>query len=161
MEKIAAYPGTFDPITNGHVELIKSGLLLFDRIVVLVAERKEKSTLFTLKERIDLVKESLKGLGNVTAEPLPGLLVDYLAKNGIHFILRGLRTVSDFDYELQMALINRELMQSCETVFIMANKGSIFISSSLVKEIATNGGDIEPFVPHCVNSQIKIKLRRK
>jgi pantetheine-phosphate adenylyltransferase len=161
MEKIAAYPGTFDPITNGHIDLINRGSLLFDKILVLVAERREKNTLFTLDERMELVRESVKNMKNVKVEPLSGLLVSYLKNNNIHFILRGLRAISDFDYELQMALINRELLKDCETVFIMASKNEIFLRSSLIREIAMNGGDIKSFVPICVKRKMDMKLRRQ
>jgi len=161
MEKKAAYPGTFDPITNGHIDLINRGSLLFDEILVLVAERREKNTLFTLDERMELVRESVKNMKNVKVEPISGLLVSYLKNNNIHFILRGLRAISDFDYELQMALINRELLKDCETVFIMASKNEIFLSSSLIREIAMNGGDIKSFVPICVKRKMDMKLRRQ
>jgi pantetheine-phosphate adenylyltransferase len=161
MEKITVYPGTFDPITNGHIDLIRRGSRLFDRIIVLVAERKEKNTLFTLEERIELVRSSIKNFKNVSIEPLSRLLTDYLRENNIHFILRGLRAVSDFDYELQMALMNRELLKDCETIFIMGSKEEIFLSSNLIREIATNRGDISPFVPKCVKLKVDSKLRRK
>ncbi len=159
MEKIAIYPGTFDPITKGHIELIKRGILIFDKITVLVAERREKNTFLTLDERLKLVRCSLKNLRNVSVKPLKGLLTDYLKKNDLHFVLRGLRTVSDFDYELQMALMNRELLSNIETIFIMGDKEQIFLSSSLIKEIVINGGDVSLFVSECVKLKLLDKLR--
>ncbi len=158
MKKIAVYPGTFDPITNGHLDVIRRGAEIFDTLIVLVAVRKEKHTLFDLDERLDLVKCATAGIENVKTEPLNSLLVKYLKEHNIHFILRGLRAVSDFDYEFQMALTNSALYPEVETVFVMSSGKYIFLSSSLVREIASYGGDVSRFVPDCINKYLKKKV---
>ncbi len=158
MKKIAVYPGTFDPITNGHLDVIKRGSEIFDTLVILVAERKEKHTLLNIHERIELVKCATKGIKNVTVKPLNGLLVEFLKKNDVKFILRGLRAVSDFDYEFQMALTNSMLYKEVETVFVMSSREFIFLSSSLVREIASYGGDTSMFVPECVTKKLAEKV---
>ncbi len=158
MEKIAVYPGTFDPITNGHLDVIKRGAEIFDTLIILVAERKEKHTLFSINERIELVKCATKGVKNVIVKPLNGLLVEFLKKNDVKFILRGLRAVSDFDYEFQMALTNSMLYKEVETVFVMSSREFIFLSSSLVREIASYGGDTSMFVPECVTKKLAEKV---
>ncbi len=158
MKKIAVYPGTFDPITNGHLDVIKRGAEIFDTLIILVAERKEKHTLFNINERIELVKCATKGIKNVTVKPLNGLLVEFLKKNDVKFILRGLRAVSDFDYEFQMALTNNMLYKEVETVFVMSSREFIFLSSSLVREIASYGGDTSMFVPECVTKKLAEKV---
>ena len=158
MKKIAVYPGTFDPITNGHLDVIKRGSEIFDALMILVAKRKEKHTLFNMEERIELVKCATADLKNVTVVPLDGLLVNFLKKNNIKFILRGLRAVSDFDYEFQMALTNSMLYKDVETVFVMSSRDFIFLSSSLVREIASYGGDTSIFVPECVTKKLSEKV---
>ncbi len=158
MEKIAVYPGTFDPITNGHLDVIKRGAEIFDTLIILVAERKEKHTLFNINERIELVKCATKGVKNVIVKPLNGLLVEFLKKNDVKFILRGLRAVSDFDYEFQMALTNSMLYKEVETVFVMSSREFIFLSSSLVREIASYGGDTSMFVPECATKKLAEKV---
>jgi len=158
MKRIAAYPGTFDPITNGHLDIIRRGANIFDELVVLVAERDEKHTLFTVGERVEMVKCVTKRFNNVSVLPLKGLLVSFLKANSIKFVLRGLRAVSDFDYELQLALTNRKLYPDLETVFIMSSNDYIFLSSSIVREIARFGGDISKFVPPCVEKILKGRM---
>jgi len=158
MKKTAVYPGTFDPITNGHLDVIKRGAEIFDTLIILVAKRKEKHTIFNIKERIELVKCSTRDIKNVTVMPLDGLLVDFLKKNNIKFILRGLRAVSDFDYEFQMALTNNMLYKDVETVFVMSSRDFIFLSSSLVREIAAYNGDTSIFVPECVTKKLSEKV---
>jgi pantetheine-phosphate adenylyltransferase len=159
MQRIAVYPGTFDPITNGHLDILKRSAKIFDKVIVLVAERSEKSTMFSLEERIDVIKKVIKKIKNVSVEPLQDeLLSDFLLRRGIHFVVRGLRAVSDFDYELQMVLLNRELNPEMETVFIMGGKETIFLSSSIVREIALNKGDTSKFVPNEVLAMIKKKI---
>jgi pantetheine-phosphate adenylyltransferase len=160
MKKIAVYPGTFDPITNGHLDVIKRGAEIFDKLIILVAVRKEKHTLFNIKERIDMVKCATKGIENISVDSLDGLLVGYLKKHNIKFILRGLRAVSDFDYEFQMALTNNMLFASVETIFVMSSKEFIFLSSSLVREIASYGGDTTMFVPKCVAKKLSERVMK-
>ncbi len=159
MNKIAVYPGTFDPITNGHIDVIKRGAEIFDSLIVLVAVRKEKHTLFSIEERVNMVKCATKEIKNVNVAVLNGLLVNYLKENDIRFVLRGLRAVSDFDYEFQMALTNSELYPEIETIFIMSSRQYIFLSSSIVREISSYGGNVLNFVPKCVAE--KLKTRRK
>ncbi len=159
MNKIAVYPGTFDPITNGHMDVIKRGAEIFDVLTILVAVRKEKNTLFSIEERLNMVKCATKEIKNVNVAVLDTLLVHYLKEHDIRFVLRGLRAVSDFDYEFQMALTNSELYPEIETIFIMSSRQYIFLSSSIVREISSYGGNVSNFVPKCVAE--KLKTRRK
>lgn len=149
-ERIALYPGTFDPLTNGHVSLIVRGLNLFDKIVVAVANDTTKKTLFSLDERLELARESLQGYSRVEVEPFSGLLVDYAAARKARIILRGLRAVSDFEYEFQLALMNRKLNRHVETLFLMTHYRWLYISSTIVKDAAKNGGDVSDLVPAAV-----------
>ena len=158
MERIAIYPGSFDPVTNGHLDIITRGLKLFDRIIVTILENPSKSLLFTLKERMDLLAESLKGLSNVEIASYNGLLVDYAKMRGATAILRGMRAVSDFEYEFQMALMNRKLEREIQTVFLMTGLRWIFTSSSIIKEAAKFGGDIESMVPQVVKKKLEEKF---
>ncbi len=160
MEKIAVYPGTFDPITNGHIDVIKRGAEIFDRLIILVALNKEKNTLFSIDERLDMVKCATKEFKNVKVKNLDKLLVNYLKDNNVKLVLRGLRAVSDFDYELQMALTNSVLYPAIETIFIMSSSKYIFLSSSTVREIAYYGGDVSNFVPLCVSEKLVGKRRK-
>ena len=157
MERIAIYPGSFDPVTNGHLDIIIRGLKLFDRIIVTILENPSKSLLFTMTERMDLLAESLKGLNNVEIASYNGLLVDYAKMRGATAILRGMRAVSDFEYEFQMALMNRKLEREVQTVFLMTGLRWIFTSSSIIKEAAKFGGDIESMVPKVVKKKLEEK----
>ena len=161
MERIAVYPGTFDPITKGHIFIIERGSKLFDHLIVLVALRNEKNALFSLEERIEMIGCAVAHIKKVSVEPFKGLLVEYMRLHNIKFILRGLRAVSDFDYELQMALINTELDPEISTVFLASQKDYIFLSSTIIKEVAFYNGDISKFVPDCVNEKIIKKIRSK
>lgn len=155
MEKIAVYPGSFDPPTLGHLDVIKRGLKIFDRIIVLIAETKSKKYLFTMEERKRMVKEMIKDIPGVEVDILSGLLVDYLRRKGLKIVLRGLRVTSDFDYEFQMSSANRLLYPEMETVCIMSDVRYTLISSSLVRDIIANRGDIERFVPSEVKKVIE------
>ncbi|MCL4176541.1 MAG: pantetheine-phosphate adenylyltransferase [Verrucomicrobia bacterium] len=141
------YPGSFDPLTNGHLDLIQRAAHLFDRVIVAVADNDAKSPLFTFEERLDLVSQSIRGMKNVEAERLPGLLVDYVVRRGGQAVLRGLRAVSDFEFEFQLALMNRKLDERVETIFMMPRETYVFLSSRVVKEISRLGGDVSAFVP--------------
>jgi pantetheine-phosphate adenylyltransferase len=145
--KIAVYPGTFDPITLGHVSVVKRGLLVFDKIIVAVARDTHKNTFFSFDERFQILCEVFQYEPRIEVRKFEGLLVDFVKEVGANVILRGLRTVSDFEYEFQMALTNRKLDNSIETVFIMAEDHVSYFSSSIVKEIARLGGDISHLVP--------------
>ncbi len=158
MEKIAIYPGSFDPVTNGHVDIIKRGLKIFDRIIVTILINPSKSMLFSLEERMHLLSESLCDIDKVEIASYHGLLVDYARKRQAHAILRGMRAVSDFEYEFQMALMNRKLDREIQTVFLMTGLRWIFTSSSIIKEAAKFGGDIESMVPPVVKDKLEEKF---
>lgn len=150
----AIYPGTFDPMTNGHLDIIERGSRIFDELIVAVSSNERKNTMFSLAERTDMAIESLKSYQNVTIVPFSCLLVDFMKKKDVSIVLRGLRAVSDFEFELQLALMNRKLHPDCETVFLMPNKKYIFLSSSMVREIALLGGDVGCFVSPHINQVI-------
>ncbi|MGC9034616.1 MAG: pantetheine-phosphate adenylyltransferase [Verrucomicrobiia bacterium] len=152
------YPGTFDPITNGHLDLINRAVVLFARVIVAVAKNEDKKPLFTQEERIKLIAESIKNLPQVEVEGFDGLLVDYVKKRGGCAVLRGLRAVSDFEFEFQLALMNRKLNENFETIFMMPTETYTFLSSRMIKEIAKLGGNVSPFVPPHVESALRKKL---
>jgi pantetheine-phosphate adenylyltransferase len=145
--KSAIFAGTFDPVTNGHVDLIRRALRLVDRLTVAVAARPEKKVLFSQEDRVLMIREAVPDEPRLTVEPFTGLLVQFAEARGISTIIRGLRFVSDFEYEFQMALMNRRLSGTIETLFLMPSETYTFVNSSLVKEIARHGGDVSPFVP--------------
>ena len=146
MKKIVVYPGTFDPITNGHSDLVYRGAQMFDRIILAIAHNPEKSPLFSMEERIELANKVLGKTGNIEVIGFSGLLIDFARKCNATVILRGLRAVSDFEYEFQLALMNRKLDSNIETVFLTPSENHTFVSASLIKEIARYGGDISKFV---------------
>jgi|SRR5664280_42982 pantetheine-phosphate adenylyltransferase len=155
--KIAIYPGTFDPITNGHLDLIQRALRIFDQLIVAVAPSTKKAPLFTLEERLALIKESTKNFKNVLVEPFHGLLANYMRDKQAVAMIRGLRAISDYEYELQMALMNRRIDVSVETVFLMPSVDFSFISSTVVKEVASFGAPINDLVPECVDEALRKK----
>lgn len=144
--KIAVYPGTFDPVTRGHEDLAKRAARLFDRVIVAVADSRAKRPFFTLDERVDLARTVLAGCDNVEVQGFSGLLMDFMRANNAHIILRGLRAVSDFEYEFQMAGMNRKIYPDVETVFLTPAEQYMFISATMVREIASMGGDVAAFV---------------
>lgn len=158
MTRLAIYPGSFDPITNGHMDIINRGLGLFDKIVVAILHNSSKNPLFSVEERIEILQESLKELPNIEVDTFSGLLVDYAAQKNATAILRGMRAVSDFEYEFQLALMNRRLNRKVETVFLMTGLRWIFTSSSIIKEAARFGGDISDMVPPFVYEKLKEKF---
>lgn len=158
MKRTAILPGTFDPMTNGHLDLVERGLRIFDEIIIAVAHNPSKKPLFDIEERITLIKEAVKGCGNVRVEYFGGLLMDYAKDKGAAAIIRGLRAVSDFEYELQMAHMNRRLNENVETVFMMPSEEFSFITSSMVKEVASFGGSISGLVPENVEDALKNKF---
>lgn len=160
MKRIAIYPGSFDPVTNGHLDILKRGLKLFDKIIVAILQNPEKQSLFSVEERIDMLRQSLKGMKNTEVDTFDGLLVDYAAQRKAQAILRGMRAVSDFEYEFQMALMNRRLNREVQTVFLMTGLRWIFTSSSIIKEAARFGGNIEGMVPAIVQRKLKAKFNQ-
>src|SRR4026209_130901 len=156
--RTAIYPGSFDPLTNGHLDLVQRATKLFDHVVVGVARSESKNPLFTLAERLVLVEEAVKKIPNVTAEAFDGLLVEYVEKRGGQAIIRGLRAVSDFEFEFQLALMNRKLNERVETIFMMPKDTYTFLSSRIVKEIARLGGDGSAFVPPEVVTALQKRL---
>jgi pantetheine-phosphate adenylyltransferase len=156
--RTAIYPGSFDPLTNGHLDVIQRAVKLFDRVVVAVAKNDGKQPLFTLDERFALVKKAVKYLPNVEADAFDGLLVEYVVSRKAQAIVRGLRAVSDFEFEFQLALMNRKLNENVETIFMMPKDTYTFLSSRLVKEIARLGGDVSAFVPAHVQNALTKKF---
>ncbi|MBL0712937.1 MAG: pantetheine-phosphate adenylyltransferase [Desulfosarcina sp.] len=156
--KLAIYPGSFDPVTNGHIDIIVRGLKIFDRIVVGILNNPAKAPLFSIQERKEMLHASLKGFGSVEIDTFDGLLVDYALQRGAQAILRGMRAVSDFEYEFQMALMNRRLNREIQTVFLMTGLRWIFTSSSIIKEAARFGGNITGMVPKIVNQKLQQKF---
>lgn len=155
--KTALYPGTFDPLTNGHLSLIRRGRDVFDRIIVAVAETTPKSPLFSLQERVDLAREALRHIRDVEVMPFSGLTVDYALSQGVSAILRGLRAVSDFEYEFQLALMNRRLQPHIQTVFMMTDFQWLYISSTIIKSAASQGADVKGLVPENVRQALMRK----
>ena len=161
MQKVAIYPGSFDPVTNGHLDILERGLNIFDKIIVAIMNNPVKEYLFTVEERFEMLSLTLKNLKNVEIDTFDGLLVDYAAKRKAQAILRGMRAVSDFEYEFQMALMNRRLNRDIQTVFLMTGLRWIFTSSSIIKEAAQFGGNIEGMVSPSVYKKIKEKFSPK
>jgi pantetheine-phosphate adenylyltransferase len=155
---VALYPGSFDPITNGHLDLIERSSALFDRLVVAILRNEEKEALFSVEERIEMLNEVVHGFSNVEVGSFDGLLVDYAAQCGASVILRGIRAVSDYEYELQMALMNRRLRPEVETVFLMASEAHSFLSSKLVKEVIRLGGKVSGLVPPSIEGRLRKRL---
>jgi pantetheine-phosphate adenylyltransferase len=159
--RTAIYPGSFDPLTNGHLDVVQRAAKLFDHVIVAVAKNEGKHPLFTLEERVALVKQSVKKLPNVGVDAFDGLLVDYVVSKNARAIVRGLRAISDFEFEFQLALMNRKLNENVETIFMMPKDTYTFLSSRIVKEIARLGGEVSPFVPGHVQKALLKKLKPK
>ena len=160
MARTAIYPGSFDPLTNGHLAIIQRGLKVFDRLVVAVANNPEKKPMFTVAERKAMIAGALGSDPRVEVDSFDGLLVEYARGKGVHTVLRGLRAVSDFEYEFQIANMNRHLLPDLETVFVMTGEDYFFVSARLVREVATFGGDVSAFVPANVLDALRRKLKR-
>ena len=157
MQVTAVYPGTFDPITNGHLDIISRGVRLFDRIIVALLQNSDKEPLLPLAERMEIVRAVVARFPNVTVESFDGLLVDYARSRGAQAIVRGLRALSDFEYEFQMALMNRRLEPGVETVYMMPSEATSYVSSRLVKEVARLGGDVSGLVPGEVVARLQAR----
>ncbi len=158
MGQIVIYPGSFDPVTYGHIDVIKRAAHIFGKVIVAVALNTQKKSLFASEDRVDMLKASMKGLKNVYVETFDGLVIEYARKKNVRVLIRGLRMISDFEYELQMALTNRRLAEKIETVFLMPSEGYSFLSSTLLKEAASLGADISSFVPRFVEKRLKERL---
>ena len=159
MGRIAVYPGSFDPITNGHIDIIARGLEIFDGVIVAIADNAQKKSLFTIKERVKMAKIALQDTPDVVVESFNGLLVDYVEKTNATVILRGLRATSDFEYEFQMAHMNKSLNKKLDTLFMMTGRDYFFISSRTVKEVAGLGGDVNGLVPGIVAKHLEKKFK--
>jgi pantetheine-phosphate adenylyltransferase len=157
-KRTAIYPGSFDPLTNGHVAIIQRGLKVFDRLIVAVANNPQKKPLFTAEERTRLIRDAVGDDGRIEVDSFDTLLVEYVRRKGVHTVLRGLRAVSDFEFEFQIANMNRHLDPDLETVFVMTGADYFFVSASLVREVATFGGDVSAFVPRNVQAALAKKL---
>lgn len=156
----AIYPGSFDPVTNGHLDVIQRASRLFDEVIVAIAYNDVKNPFFTSDERLDLLERTISTVKNVKVMQFEGLLVDFAKNQGATAIVRGLRAISDFEFEFQMALMNRKLDDSVETIFLMPKEDYTYLSSRIVKEIARLGGNVEAFVPHSVAAALKSKLKQ-
>jgi pantetheine-phosphate adenylyltransferase len=154
------YPGSFDPLTNGHLDIVQRAARLFDRVIVAVAGNESKHPVFTLAERVELSRASVTGLANVEVDSFEGLLIEYVARRRGHAVIRGLRAVSDFEFEFQLALMNRKLDERVETIFMMPKDTYTFLSSRIIKEIARLGGDVRQFVPDSVEQALKQRYRK-
>jgi|SRR5579875_1599390 pantetheine-phosphate adenylyltransferase len=159
--KVAIYPGSFDPFTNGHINIIERGVKVFDNIIVAIAHNTSKKTTFTIEERVEIIREVFQNRPEVKVDYFQGLLVEYAKKMGTNIVLRGMRTVSDFEYELQMALSNKTLYPEIETIFMVTEGTYSYISSSLIKEIITLGGSAKEMIPEIVEKKLREKLLRK
>jgi len=157
-KRTAIYPGSFDPLTNGHLAIIQRGLKVFDRLIVAVANNPQKKPLFTAEERTELIAGAVGNDPRIEVDSFDALLVEYVKKKGVHTVLRGLRAVSDFEFEFQIANMNRHLLPDLETVFVMTGEDYFFVSARLVREVATFGGDVSAFVPQNVLEGLRRKL---
>lgn len=160
MKRIAVYAGTFDPITLGHIDIIKRASKLFDKIIIAVSESKHKKPLFSQKERIDMVKNSVKNIKNVSVDSYTGLLINYLRKRKINTVIRGIRVISDFEHEFQFALLNKKMSKNIDFIYLMPDEKFLYISSSSVKEIANYGGKVKGFVNNYVEMKLKLKFKK-
>ncbi|MBU1083715.1 MAG: pantetheine-phosphate adenylyltransferase [Candidatus Omnitrophota bacterium] len=160
MTRNAIYPGTFDPVTYGHLDIISRVSKLYDKVYIAVAESREKGPLFSVEERVSMLKDAVKDQGNVTVESFDGLVVEYAAKRSSKVVIRGLRMISDFEYEFQMALTNRKIDSAIETVFMMPKESYSYLSSKLIKEVARLGAKISDFVPENVEKKLKEKMMK-
>lgn len=159
-EKVGIYPGSFDPLTNGHLDILARGLELFDTVVIAIGYNIEKESLFTIEERKELIRQSVKGNGRVIVDTFEGLLVDFVKKVKARFVIRGLRAMSDFEFEFQTASMNRNLNPDMDTIFMMTSKDYFFVSSRTIKQVACFGGSVSGWVPEVVERALREKYKR-
>ena len=157
--RTAIYPGTFDPVTYGHIDLIKRASRIFDKVIVAVAHNKSKGVLFSVEERVAMLRDAVKGIPNIIIDDFDGLVVEYAKKRGSNVMIRGLRMISDFEYEFQMALTNRKLAGDIETIFMMPHEDYSYVSSKLIKEAAALGADVSKFIPRKAAAALREKVR--
>lgn len=157
--RIAVYPGSFDPVTNGHIDVIERASRIFDKVIIAVGDNPEKKPLFTTQERVEMIKDATKSLKNIEVEGFKGLLIDYIRKKGSKIIVRGLRAVSDFEFEFQRALLNRKINGDVETIFIMTKEDYVYLNSSIIKEMAMFHGSVKKLVPAIVEKKLREKYR--
>jgi len=157
--KTAIYPGSFDPVTNGHIDVIERASRIFDNLIITVGDNPGKEPLFSREERVEMIQEATRDIKNVTVEEFEGLLLDYLKKKGSKIIIRGLRAVSDFEFEFQRALMNRKVNGDVETIFIMTKEDYVFLNSSIIKEMAMFGGSVKKLVPEVVEKRLEKKYK--
>ena len=160
-EKSAIYPGFFDPVTNGHLSIVNRALKIFDKLIIAILNNPQKDPLFTIEERIHMIKACLKGKRNIEVDTFDGLLVDYAVNKKSRVVVRGLRALSDFEYEFQMALMNRKLNREVQSIFLMTDYKWFYTSSTIIKEAASFGGDVSGLVPEVVNRKLKEKFGRR
>ena len=156
--KKGLYPGTFDPITRGHIDIIQRSLKIFDHLIIAVARNEKKHPLFTVEERVDMIRETCKGDDRITVEPFDGLLVSFVKKKNMDVIIRGMRAISDFEYEMQIALTNRKIDEDFETLFLMPSIDYIYLNASVVRELASLGSDLQTFVTPYVEGKLREKF---
>ena len=161
MSRIAVYPGSFDPITYGHLDIIKRACRLFSRVIVTVSNNSTKTYTFSTGERLKMVSESISGIRRATADSFSGLIVDYMKKRGARTLIRGLRVVSDMDYEFQMASMNRQLYPDAETVFLMPDERYTYLSSSIIKDVARMGARVQSYLPPAARRMLRTKLKKR
>lgn len=161
MNRTAIYPGSFDPVTYGHIDIIRRATKIFDKVIVAVADNYVKKNLFSRDERLGMLKEATKDIKGISVESFQGLVIDFAKKNNVNVLIRGLRVISDFEYELQMALTNRRFNEEIETLFLMPSEGYSFLSSTLIKEASSLGADVSSFVPKNVEDKIKEKHKQQ
>jgi pantetheine-phosphate adenylyltransferase len=159
-ERIAVYPGSYDPLTNGHIDIIERGLKIFDKVIVAILKNPSKNSLFSIEERMEILRETFKDRNEIEVDCFEGLLVNYLRKKNVTTVVRGLRAISDFEIEFQMALMNRRIEPQCETIFLVPSVHYSFVSSRLVKEIYQLGGEIKNMIPPVVDRKLKEKFGR-
>ncbi len=160
-ERIAIYPGSFDPITNGHLSIIRRGLDIFDKLIIAILINPQKKPLFSVEERIFMIEEATNDMEGIEVDTFEGLLMDYAVKKGAKAIIRGLRAMSDFEFEFQMALMNRKLNRTVQSIFLMTDYKWLYISSSIIKEVASFGGDVKGLVPDIVYEKLREKFKKK